>query len=43
LAILAATKDPIHQSSPESDSEGGREIYMVGNGEEFPEKITEEI
>jgi hypothetical protein len=43
LAVSVATTDLIYQSSPESDSEGGREVYMVGNGEEFPEKTTEEI
>jgi hypothetical protein len=43
LAFLVAATDPIYQSSPESDSEGGREVYMVGNGEELPEKIVEEI
>jgi hypothetical protein len=30
-AIPAATTDPIYQSSLESDSEHGREVYMVGN------------
>jgi hypothetical protein len=43
LAVLTATTDPIYQSSPESDSEGGKEVYMVGNGEELPKKTTEEI
>jgi hypothetical protein len=43
LAISAATPDPIYQSSPESDSKGGREVYMVGNGEELLKKTTEEI
>jgi hypothetical protein len=43
LAVLAATIDPIYQSSLESDSEGGREVYMVGSEEELPEKTTEEI
>jgi hypothetical protein len=43
LAVSVATTDPIYQSSPESDSEGDREVYMVGNGEEFLEKTTEEI
>jgi hypothetical protein len=43
LAILAATIDPIYQSSPESNSEGGEEVYMVGNGEEPLEKTIEEI
>jgi hypothetical protein len=43
LAVPAATTDPINQSSLESDSEGGGEVFMVGNGEEPPEKIVEEI
>jgi hypothetical protein len=43
LAVLAATTDPIYQSSEESDSEGGGKVYMVGNGEEPPEKAVEEI
>jgi hypothetical protein len=42
-AVSAATIDQIYQSSLESDSEGGREVYIVGNGEELPEKTTEEI
>jgi hypothetical protein len=42
-AFSVATTDPIYQSSPESDSEGGGEVYMVGNGEEPPEKTIEEI
>jgi hypothetical protein len=40
---LIATIDPIYQSSPELDSEGGKEVYMVGNREEILEKTTEEI
>jgi hypothetical protein len=43
LAVSAATTDPIYKSSSKSDSEGGRELYMVGNGEELLEKTTEEI
>jgi hypothetical protein len=43
LAIPTATTDPIYQSSPESDSKGGREVYMVGNGEELLDKTIEEI
>jgi hypothetical protein len=43
LAILAATSDPIYQSSLESDSEGGREVFMVRNGEELPDKTVKEI
>jgi hypothetical protein len=42
-AILAATTDPIYQTPLESDSEGGREIYMVGNVDELPDKTVEEI
>jgi hypothetical protein len=42
-AIPVSTIDPIYQSSPESDSKGGREIYMVGNDEELLEKAIEEI
>jgi hypothetical protein len=41
--VLAAITDPIHQSSLESDSEGDREVYMVGQEEEPPEKTVEEI
>jgi hypothetical protein len=29
--------------SPESDSEGDGEVYIVGNGEEVPEKAVKEI
>jgi hypothetical protein len=43
LAILAAVTDPIYQSSLESNSEGGREVYMVGNREELPKKTIKEI
>jgi hypothetical protein len=43
LAVLAATIDPINESSPESNSEGDGEVYMVGNGEELIEKPIEEI
>jgi hypothetical protein len=42
LTVPAATIDPIYQSSLESDSKGGREVYMVGNVEELPEKTVEE-
>jgi hypothetical protein len=42
-AVLAAITDPIYQSSPESDSEGDREVYIVGQGEEPHEKTVEEI
>jgi hypothetical protein len=43
LAVLVATIDPIYQSSLESDSEGGGEVYMVGNREELSEKTVKEI
>jgi hypothetical protein len=43
LVVLIATIDPIYQWSLEFDSEGGREVYMVGNREELPEKTVEEI
>jgi hypothetical protein len=43
LAVSAATTDPIYQSSSVLDSEGGKEVYMVGDGEKLPEKTTEEI
>jgi hypothetical protein len=43
LAVPIATTDPIYQSSLESDSEGGREDYMVGNREELLEKTVEEM
>jgi hypothetical protein len=43
LAVLAAIIDPIYQSSLESDFEGDREVYMVGQGDEPLEKTVEEI
>jgi hypothetical protein len=43
LALLAATTYPVHQSSSESDSEDGREVYMVGHGEELTGKTVEAI
>jgi hypothetical protein len=43
LAILAATIDPIYQSPLESNSEGCGEVYMMGNREELPDKMVEEI
>jgi hypothetical protein len=42
-AVPVATTDPIYQSPPESDSEGGGEVYMVGNGEKLLDKMVEEI
>jgi hypothetical protein len=41
--VPGAITDPIHQSSPESDSEGDWEVYMVEQGEEPLEKTVEEI
>jgi hypothetical protein len=43
LAVLVATIDPIYQLSSKSDSEGGIEVYMVGNREKLLEKMVEEI
>jgi hypothetical protein len=43
LAVLTAATDPIYQLPPESDSEGDRAIYMVGQGEQPAEKTTGEI
>jgi hypothetical protein len=43
VAVLAATIDPIYESPPKFDSEGGREVYMVGNREELLDKMIEEI
>jgi hypothetical protein len=40
---LPAITDPIYQSLPKSNPEGGREVYMVEQGEELPEKTAEEI
>jgi hypothetical protein len=34
LAVSAAITDSIYQSSPESEFEGDREVYMVGQGGE---------
>jgi hypothetical protein len=36
LVVSTTTIDPIHQSSPESNSRGGSGVYMVGNEEELP-------
>jgi hypothetical protein len=43
LAISVATTDPIYQSSLEIDSEGGGEVYIVGNREELLDKMVKEI
>jgi hypothetical protein len=42
-ASSPATIDPIYQSPPESDSEGDREVFMVGQGEQPIEKIIKEM
>jgi hypothetical protein len=42
-AVFAALIDAIDQSSSKSDSEGDREVYMVGRGDEPPGKTVEEI
>jgi hypothetical protein len=39
LAIPVATIDPIYQSLPEFDSEGG-EVYMVGNKRNSRRKLS---
>jgi hypothetical protein len=43
LAVHAATIDLIHHSSPKSNSEGDREVYMVGQGDQPSDKTTKEI
>jgi hypothetical protein len=43
LATPAAPTDPIYLSPSKSDSEGGREVYMVENGEDLLNKTVEEI
>jgi hypothetical protein len=43
LAITTAIIDPIYQSPPESDFEGNREVFMVGDGEQPRNKTIEEI
>jgi hypothetical protein len=43
LVVLVATTNPIYQSSPESNYEGNREVYIVENREEPLEKTVEEI
>jgi hypothetical protein len=42
-AVPTATTYPIYQSPLKSDSEGGGEVYLVGNEEELPDKTVEEI
>jgi hypothetical protein len=41
--VFPAATYPICQSLPESNSDGDREVYMVGQGGQPTEKITEEI
>jgi hypothetical protein len=41
--VLIAITDPIYQSPPESNSEGDREVFMVGERDEPTEKTTEGI
>jgi hypothetical protein len=43
MAAPAAPTDLICLSPPEFNSEGGGEVYMVGNREELPDKTVEEI
>jgi hypothetical protein len=43
LPILAATTNPICQSPLEFDSDGGREVYIVGTREELLDKLIEVI
>jgi hypothetical protein len=43
LVVRAAIIDSIHQSPPESNSKGNKEVYMVGQGDQPPKKTTEEI
>jgi hypothetical protein len=42
-AVSIVKTYPIYRLSPESDSEGDREVCMVGQGEEPPEKTIKEI
>jgi hypothetical protein len=42
-AVSATITNLIYQSSPESNSEGDMEVYMVGQGDELTEKTVEEI
>jgi hypothetical protein len=37
------TTDPIYKAHLELDSDGGREVYMVGQGEPPTDQTTEEI
>jgi hypothetical protein len=42
-AILIAIIDPIYQLPPETDSEGDRQVFIVGESEQPLEKTVEEI
>jgi hypothetical protein len=42
-AILAAITNTIYQSPPESDSEGNKEVFVVGEGEQPPQKTVKQI
>jgi hypothetical protein len=41
--VPATVTDSIYQLPPEYDSEGDREVFMVGEGEQPLEKTIEEI
>jgi hypothetical protein len=43
LAGFPDTTYPIYQAPPEFDSEGSREVYMVGQGEQPTKKTAKEI
>jgi hypothetical protein len=43
LSVPTGKTHQIYQSSPESDSEGSREVYMVVNEEELLEKTVKQI
>jgi hypothetical protein len=43
LAVLAVVTDPIYPSSLDTNSEYDGKVYMVGQGDQLPEKTTEEI
>jgi hypothetical protein len=43
LVVPTTITNPIYQSPLESDYEGNREVFMVGEGEQLPKKTAEEI
>jgi hypothetical protein len=43
LAVLAIVTDPIYPPSLDTNSEYDGKVYMVGQGDQLPEKTTEEI